>query len=109
MPGKCSFQDHWIRLKDYKDWILADPKDRRQAKCRLCVSNINFAAKAHMKSAKHKKNVKENMGAIGVDQFYSSESISNAEPGPSTSACSTSSSKQAHIRLITVSPQNFYE
>ena len=44
MPGKCSFQDHWIRLKDYKDWILADPKDRRQAQCRLCVSNINFSA-----------------------------------------------------------------
>lgn len=51
--------------------------------------------KAHMKSAKHKKNVKENVRTIGVDQFYSSESISSAEPGPSTSACSTSSSKQA--------------
>lgn len=75
----------------------------------FCYGRSRPKLKAHMKSAKHKKNVKENVGAIGVDQFYSSESISSAEPGPSTSACSTSSSKQAHIRLITVSPQNFYE
>ena len=59
MPGKCRFNNAWLRNEKYMSWVSSD-KDPGRAKCRLCgdktfdISNMGEAAlTSHAKGAKH--------------------------------------------------------
>ena len=59
MPGgKCVFNDQWLELKLYKDWILR-AKSQHDAFCSLChktfdIGNMGEAAlKCHSRGEKH--------------------------------------------------------
>ena len=62
MPGKCSFQDSWLKEERFKDWILRDI-DKRKARCGVCAMSLSVASmgesslKVHMKTDNHTKNL----------------------------------------------------
>ena len=43
MPGKCSFQDSWLKEERFKDWILRDI-DKRKARCGVCAMSLSVAS-----------------------------------------------------------------
>ena len=58
MPGKCRFNNAWLRSEKYMSWVTPD-KDPGRAKCRICgnifyISNMGEAAlTSHAKGIKH--------------------------------------------------------
>ena len=62
MPGKCSFQDSWLKEERFKDWILHDI-DKRKARWGVCAMSLSVASmgesslKVHMKTDRHTKNL----------------------------------------------------
>ena len=64
MPGKCSFQDHWLRDEHYKNWLLKDKLGKHYARCGACGISLHLASmgetvlRKHILSARHKKRVK---------------------------------------------------
>lgn len=61
--GKCYFSNQWLEKIEYKLWLQSDPKNVRNAVCRICkktfdVSNMGeHALKSHAKGLNHKREV----------------------------------------------------
>lgn len=67
--GKCVFNLKWLENKAYKDWLLADGKDKHGAKCRACDKKISIgsmgesALTSHMGYKKHNDLLKAMLSA----------------------------------------------
>ena len=44
MPGKCSFQDGWLKNEQYQQWLLKDVADVSMAKCAICRKSFSIAS-----------------------------------------------------------------
>ena len=44
MPGKCSFQDGWLKNELYQQWLLKDVADVSMAKCAICRKSFSIAS-----------------------------------------------------------------
>nr|KAI8739374.1 KALuciferin 4-monooxygenase [Biomphalaria glabrata] len=108
--GKCYFSNQWLEKIEYKLWLQSDPKNVRNAVCRICkktfdVSNMGeHALKSHAKGLNHKREVdchqkvEEGKIPVMVDYFttFRKSTSSHASTKPSSLANSpkTSSSKK---------------
>ena len=83
MPGKCKFQDAWLKATNYKSWLVKDSNTTR-AKCGLCdrafdISNMGEAAlKSHMKGAKHMSKITGKQQGTSIEGFLKSSSGATA-------------------------------
>lgn len=84
MPGKCTFQQRWLRCSEY-NWVAPDTANENRAKCKVCAKDIDLtsmgesALKSHMKSTKHVRNLESISGNAVLEEF------SSASPGASSS------------------------
>lgn len=59
MPGKCKFNDSWLRNPHYSTWIEKSKISNGEARCKLCVKSFDIqnmgeaALKSHMKSKRN--------------------------------------------------------
>lgn len=110
MPGKCRFQDKWLKEKDFCKWILRDAKNNNIARCAYCSTNISLtsmgeaALRSHVKSDRHKKNADrvEKDNRCTVSDFFgpvpkqTEASVCDAE----ASASSSSSTSKDRLRQV---------
>nr|KAI8731911.1 hypothetical protein BgiMline_030099 [Biomphalaria glabrata] len=108
--GKCYFSNQWLEKIEYKLWLQSDPKNVRNAVCRICkktfdVSNMGeHALKSHAKGLNHKREVdriqkvEEGKIPVMVDYFTtfrkSTSSHASTEPSSLANSPTTSSSKK---------------
>lgn len=61
--GLCKFNQEWMKLAQYKDWLAPDPKgNEHEARCTLCCKTFKIGVggrhhvDSHQKSTGHTKN-----------------------------------------------------
>ena len=82
---KCSFQEDWLSIDDFKPWLRKVEGDKHSAKCSVCFKTISIAGQgvkpleSHCKSSKH--NGKLSKSTSSIIKFTSKKAeTSNAEP-----------------------------
>ena len=78
-----SFNQEWLKEKDFKDWLAQDAKDSDSSYCKCCKVTLKNANKSmlskHKISAKHIKNFEAAKSTIDISQFMKSSSSSAAD------------------------------
>ena len=82
---KCSFQEDWLSIDDFKPWLRKVEGDKHSAKCSVCFKTISIAGQgvkaleSHAKSSKHNEKLPKSTSSI--IKFTSKKAeTSNAEP-----------------------------
>ena len=70
---KRAYQSDWEKENDFKDWIEQSPYDSKKAWCKWCKLQIR-AHRAdlcrHVKSVKHQKCLKSQIGSRSVKKVF---------------------------------------
>ena len=115
MPGKCSFQDAWMRESAYKGWIRKLMHNKHAALCAFCGVEMKLSSmgesvlRQHLKSERHKKmEAKNNASArCNLTDFFSAASSSaTSNPSPSTSGSTASAASALSSSTVGASDQN---
>ena len=99
MPGKCSFQDRWLRDINYKDWVRKVVDNKHMARCAFCEKKINIISmgesvlRQHAKTELHKKAERRHKAdsRCSVSDFFTSSSGTAGASSQSSASCSVPS------------------
>ena len=67
---KCSFQEDWLSIDDFKPSLRKVEGDKHSAKCSVCFKTISIAGQgikaleSHVKSSKHNKKLPKSASSI---------------------------------------------
>ena len=82
---KCSFQEYWLSIDDFKPWLRKVEGDKCSAKCSVCFKTTSIAGQrvkaleSHAKSSKYNEKLPKCTSSI--IKFTSKKAeTSNAEP-----------------------------
>ena len=83
-PGKCIFNERWLKHPEYVSWLECGT-DKYSAKCNICrkifdISNMGEPAiRSHGKGSKHKQLLEQKKAAGGctIRDFFSGSSKAN--------------------------------
>lgn len=86
-PGKCSFNDRWLKQPDYIPWLRQDTASKYSARCILCmktfdISNMGESAiRSQARGLKHKQLKAESQSESGltVRDFFGGASKTNIQ------------------------------
>ena len=55
VKGQCKFNDAWLGMSPYKEWIAKDPRgDLQMARCKICAKNIKIGSGGRYNLESHK-------------------------------------------------------
>ena len=67
---KCSFQEDWLSIDDFKPWLRKVEGDKHSAKCSVCFKTILITGQgvkvleSHAKSSKHNEKLSKSTRSI---------------------------------------------
>ncbi|XP_063736841.1 uncharacterized protein LOC134862726 isoform X2 [Eleginops maclovinus] len=75
--GKCKFNDNWLSIGQFADWLKRVPADDSEAYCTFCKRTLKLgtlgikALEFHTKSSKHQESANAARNSHGIAQFCS--------------------------------------
>ncbi|XP_063731263.1 uncharacterized protein LOC134858940 isoform X2 [Eleginops maclovinus] len=75
--GKCKFNDNWLSIGQFADWLKRVPADDSEAYCTFCKRTLKLgtlgikALESHTKSSKHQESANAARNSHGIAQFCS--------------------------------------
>lgn len=106
MPGKCSFQEKWLKEDKYKDWLIKDSSNKHLARCAACKISLNLSSmgesvlKQHMVTERHQRQIKvflKDARFCVTDYFRHRE---HPQPAQNQTAPTSSASVSSKLTII---------
>ncbi|XP_063731298.1 uncharacterized protein LOC134858964 isoform X3 [Eleginops maclovinus] len=75
--GKCKFNDNWLSIGQFADWLKRVPADDSEAYCTFCKRTLKLgtlgikALESHTKSSKHQESANAARNSHGIALFCS--------------------------------------